>query len=86
MHLVLQILLHIVGTKQNFKSNKLLLVFKGSSGHGRPPSLVEHKQLPFLAGTQTPVQTYQTGHPQSEWENILFKIILLQFSVVSPVS
>jgi len=62
------------------------LVFKGSSGHGRPPSSLEHNQSPFLAGIQTPVQTYQTSHPQSEWENILFEIILLQFSVASPVS
>ena len=61
-------------------------IFKGSFGHGRPPSSLEHNQSPFLAGTQTPVQTYQTSHPQSEWENILFKIILLQFSVASPVS
>ncbi|XP_020612565.1 uncharacterized protein LOC110050928 isoform X2 [Orbicella faveolata] len=38
---------------------------QGSSGHGRPPSSLEHNQSPFLAGTQTPVQTYQTSHPQS---------------------
>ena len=57
------------------------MVFKGSSGHGRRPSLVGHNQSPFPAGPQTPAQTYQTSHPQSEWENI-FLIILPQFSVL----
>jgi len=49
---------------------------------------VEHKQLPFPAVHQTPAQTYQTSHPQSEWENIFFfkyYNVLLQFPVAISV-
>ena len=53
-----------------FCNNHLLLVFKGSSSQGIPPPLLQHSQPPFLAGTQTPAQTYQTSHPQSEWGNL----------------
>ena len=54
-----------------------MVKFKGSSRHGRLPSLVEHKQLPFPAVPQTPAQTYmhQTSHPQGEWENVSFHFI-----------
>jgi len=44
------------------------LVFKGSFGHDRP-SLLEHK-----TGRETPVQTYQISHPQSEWKNLFLSL------------
>jgi len=62
------------------------LVFKDSSGHGRPPSSLEHNQSPFLAGPKTPAQTYQTSHPQSEWDNLFLSLndSKINMSTVEP--
>ena len=48
----------------------LIVIFafllKGSSGYGRPSSLVEYNQLPVAPVSQSSTLTYQTSHPQSE--------------------
>ena len=78
--------------KTDFKSTCIKTInsfwfFQGSFGHDRPPSSLENNHSHFLAGPQTPSQTYQTSHPQSEWENIFFKnnvttIFCCQLSIV----
>lgn len=59
------------------KHFSVCIVFKGSSGHSMPLSVLEHCQLPFPAGTQTPTQTYHTSHSQSECDSIFSKVILV---------
>ena len=62
--------------------NSSFFVFKGSSGHGRPLSSLEHNQLPFLflEGPQTPVQTYQMRDTQSEWDNLFLQLSQFSFA------